>query len=145
MSLPQQILGADIAADLPASELLAAVAASRGLWSSSLAAMTPIPRPLDSPRHSPNADPLTLRGGLGPQEGGAIAGAQILLVGEGLAAAHHYQVGVLAITEHLSNGAAVLVDGLGAERDVNRRRAISTRSLRAAIKQEALSKGGQKC
>ena len=37
--------------------------------------------------HTPN--PLPLRGGLGPQVGGAIAGGQILPVGEGLAAAHH--------------------------------------------------------
>jgi hypothetical protein len=79
--------------------------------------MAPIPRPLDPPRHGPHADPLPLRGGLSPQVGGAIAGGQILPVGESLAAAHHRQVDALANAEHLGHGAAVLVDCLGAECD----------------------------
>ena len=96
--LPQQLLGAGIAADLPRTELPAAVAASRGhggrggfsrrreLGGSSgcgrrSGALAPIPSPLDPPRHGPHADPLPLRGGLSPQVGGAIAGAQILPVG----------------------------------------------------------------
>jgi hypothetical protein len=77
--------------------------------------MAPIPRPLDPPMHGPHADPLPLRGSLSPQVGEAIAGGQILPVGESLAAAHHGQVDVLAIAEHLGDGAAVLVDCLGAE------------------------------
>jgi hypothetical protein len=62
------------------------------------------------------ADALPLRSSLSPQVGGAIAGDQILPVSENLAAAHHRQVAVLAIAEHLGHGAAVLVDRLGAER-----------------------------
>ena len=132
MPQSQQLLGPCIAADLPAGQLLAAVAASRGRGgrggSSSTreragsgsgrraGAFAPIPRPLDPSRHGPHADPLPLRGSLSPQVGGAIAGAQILPVGESLAAAHHHQVGVLAIAEHLGHGAAVSVDRLGAER-----------------------------
>ena len=77
--LPQQLLGAGIAADLPASELLAAVTASGGRWRSrrdgSLArasgALAPVPRPLDPAKHGPHADALPLRGGLSPQVGGA--------------------------------------------------------------------------
>jgi hypothetical protein len=67
------------------------------------------------PWHGPHADPLPLRGGLSTQVGGAIAGGPILPVGESLAAAHHYQVGFLATPELIGNGAAVLVDGLGAQ------------------------------
>ena len=66
--------------------------------------------------HGPHPDPLPLRGGISPQVSGGIAGAQILPVGKGLAAAQHRQVDVLAIAEHLGHGAAVSVDGLGAER-----------------------------
>jgi len=65
-------------------------------------------RPLDPPRRGPHADPLPLRGGLSSQVGGAIAGAQILPVSEGGAAAHNCQVDVLAIAEHLGHGADVL-------------------------------------
>ena len=78
--------------------------------------MAPTPRPLDPPRHGPHGEPLPLRGSLSRQVGGAIAGGQIPPVGESLAAAHHCQVDVLAIAEHLGHGAAVLVDGLGEKR-----------------------------
>ena len=77
--------------------------------------MAPTPRPLDPPRHGPHPDPLLLRDGLSPQVSGAIAGAQILPVGKGLAAAHHRQIDVLPIAEHLSRGATVSVDALRAE------------------------------
>ena len=132
MPLSQQLLGEGKAADLPACELPAAVAASRGhgrrYGSSSrrerggsgcggrVGALAPIPRPLDPPRHGPHADALPMRSSLSPQVGGAIAGGQILPVGESLAAAHHCQVDVLATAEHLSHGAAESVDRLGAER-----------------------------
>ena len=91
-------------------------AGSRQVRGRPAGAVAPIPRPLDPARYGPHADPLPLRGGLSSQVGGAIAGAQILPVGEGLAAAHHRQVDVLATPEHLGHGAAVLVDGLGAKR-----------------------------
>ena len=69
MLLPKQVLGAGKAADLPASQLPAAVAASRGRrrrrGGGSLArapgAVAPIPRPLDPPRHSPHPQALPLR------------------------------------------------------------------------------------
>jgi len=95
--LPQQLLGAGKATDLPASELPAAVAPSKGrggrggssrrrerVGSGSgrrAGAVAPIPRPLDPPRHGPHPDPLPLRGGLSHQVGGAMASAQILPVG----------------------------------------------------------------
>jgi hypothetical protein len=44
-----------------------------------------------------------------------------------LAAAHHCQVDVLTIAEHLGHGAAVLVDGLEAECDRRTDRASSCR------------------
>jgi len=141
--MSQQLLGAGIAADLPAGQLPAAVAASRGRGgrggfsrrrerggsgcSRRAGALAPIPRPLDPPGHGPHSDALPLRCSLSPQIGGAIAGAQILPVGEGLAAAHHCQVDVLTIAEHLGHGAAVLVDGLEAECDRRTDRASSCR------------------
>ena len=122
MPLSQRLLGAGKAAELPASELPPAEAtASRadpaaggnGAAVDAAGRRVPLcqmPGPLDPPRRGPHADPLPLCGGLSSQVCGAIAGAQILPVCEGGAAAHHCQVDVLAIAEHLGHGAAA---GLG--------------------------------
>ena len=134
MPLSQQLLRAGEAADLPAGELPAAVAASRGRggrggsssrqkWGGSGCGRGGrVPLRQSHGRWIPPGTahtPIRCRcaAASAPQVGGAIAGGQILPVGESLAAAHHRQVDVLAIAEHLGHGAAVLVDGLGAERN----------------------------
>jgi len=78
--------------------------------------MSPIPRPLDPPRHGPYSELLPLCSGLSPQIGGLIASAHILQVCKGLAAVHHCQFDALAIAKHLGHGAAISVDGLGPKR-----------------------------
>lgn len=132
MALLQQLLGAGQAADLPASQPPAAVAASRGRGRRGgssrrqergssgcgrrAGAVVPIPRPLDPPRQGTQADALPLPGDLSPQVGDLFAFAQILPVGEGLAADQRRQIVRSATPDHLGHGAAVLVDGLGAKR-----------------------------
>jgi len=130
--MSQQLLGAGIAADLPAGQLPAAVAASRGRGgrggfsrrrerggsgcSRRAGALAPIPRPLDPPRHSPHADPLPLRCNLSPQVGGAIAGGEILPIGETWPLLTIARLVFWPPRNTSGHGAAVPVDGLGAKR-----------------------------
>jgi hypothetical protein len=78
--------------------------------------MAPIPGAFDPPTYSPNIKTGLFGLGFCSQISAAIAGGQILAIGEGLAALHHRQIDGSAIAEHFGHGAAVTVFCLGADR-----------------------------